>query len=380
MSIDRRSSAGRRNGLLVGSLWIAALLIGSWFAPVAAAKGMKPLEYKQGYRKVLQVLAGGDLEQALVDLAELERRATGEEEAWKFLDNLWRLKLQVIRDLLANRSPDLLMPIIVLHHDAYFLYTEMERPYLAQHSRTMASELSEVYAERAGTASAGAFAGWTLSSFGTFLWSPSNIGGSADLFYRTFLVDPGNLVAMRGLAAAYERAGDYPKAIEYLMLALAQEPGDPETLLRLALCQMRQDLDAADAVMPSLAKLTGEQYPEWVRSIAYQESTRVHLEEGDTETAEALLRQGLQELPGDQQLSLQLAMILDGKRRRSDSLATLEAIRIDGWEKDSPRLIYDFWMPPDLETVRDELRQEMQKGNAALAASLVAPEGQEAGS
>jgi tetratricopeptide (TPR) repeat protein len=375
LSIAKRYRTGKRSARLIAGLWFSAVALGSWFAPVAAARGMKPLEYKQAYRSVLAVLASGEPERALADLTELEQRATGEEEAWRFLDNLWRLKLQVIRDLLANRSPDLLMPIIMLHHDAYFFYTERDRPYLAQHSRTMAGELAEVYAERAGTANAAAFAGWTLSSFGAYLWSPSNIGSSADLFYRTYLVDPRNEVALRGLAAAYERAGDYPKAIEYLRLALAQEPGDAEIRLRLALCEIRQDDLATEAVMASLNELTGEQYPEWIRSIAFQESTRIHLQEGEIEMAEALVRQGLEELPGDQQLSLQLAMILDGKRRRSESLATLEAIRIDGWERDSPRLIYDFWTPPELETVRGELRQEMQKGEAVLAASLAAPPG-----
>jgi tetratricopeptide (TPR) repeat protein len=379
LSIVKRYSTGKRTARLIGGLWLFAAVLGCWVAPVEAARGgMKPLEYKQAYRGVLAVLAGGESERALAELAELEQRATGEEEAWRFLDNLWRLKLQVIRDLLANRSPDLLMPIIMLHHDAYFLYTELDRPYLAQHSRTMASELAEVYAERAGTAGAATFAGWTLSSFGAYLWSPSNIGGSADLFYRTFLVDPDNEVALRGLAAAYERAGDYPKAIEYLRLALAQEPGDAEIRLRLALCEIRQDAHAAEAVMSSLTQLTGEQHPEWIRSIAYQESTRIHLQGGDIEAAEALLRQGLEDLPGDQQLSLQLAMILESKRRRSESLATLQAIRIDGWERDSPRLIYDFWTPPELGTVRGELRQEMQKGSGVLAASLAAPAGAEA--
>jgi len=204
------------------------------------------------------------------------------------------------------------------------------------------------------------------------MWSSSNTGGSADLFYRTFLVDPGNRMALRGLAAAYERAGDYDKAIEYLLLAVAKEPGDPETLLRLALCRLRQDEKAAQVIMPTLSNLTGQGNPEWIRSVAYQELARLHLAAGDSAAGEALLRQGLQELAGDQQISLQLAAILDSQRRRSESLATLDAIRIDGWEKSSPRKVYDFWTPPDLESVRGELRQEMQKGNTALAASLSA--------
>lgn len=372
LTINRLRFSVKGLGLVIGVLWSCTLLMGSWASPSWAASQLQPLEFKQGYRTVLGVLAGGNLEQALADLSMLEQQAAGEIQAWRFLDNIWRLKLQVIRDLLPDQPANLLMPIIVLHHDAYFLYTDLDRPYLAQHSRTMAAELSEVFAERAGTARAAAFAGWTLSSFGAFMWSSSNTGGSADLFYRTFLVDPGNRLALQGLAAAYERAGEYDKAIEYLLLALTQEPDDPETLLRLALCRLRQDEKATEVIMPTLSKLTGQGNPEWIRSVAYQELTRIHLAAGDSEAGEALLRQGLQELAGDQQISLQLAVILDSQRRRSESLAILDAIRIDGWEKSSPRKVYDFWSPPDLESVRGELRQEMQQGNTALATSLSA--------
>lgn len=370
--IDRLRSSVRGFGLLIGVLWSCTLLMNPLVSPASAAKRMQPLEFKQSYRQVLGLLASGELGQALADLTELEQRAAGDDQAWRFLDNLWRLKLQVIRDLLPDPSPDLLMPIIVLHHDAYFLYTNLDRPYLAQHSRTMAGELSEVYAERAGTASAAAFAGWILSSLGAYMWS-TDVAGSADLFYRTFLVDPGNRVALRGLAAAYERAGDYDKAIEYLKLAVVQEPGDPETLLRLALCNLRQDERAADAIESTLAKLTGQGNPAWIRSVAHQELVRLYLAAGDTRAGEVLLRQGLQELEGDQQMSLQLAAILDSQRRRTESLAILDAIQVDEWEENSPRQIYDIWNPPNLESVREELRQDMQEGNTDLVASLLAP-------
>jgi tetratricopeptide (TPR) repeat protein len=354
-------------------LGVLLLVLGA--LPASAAKGIEPLEFKQRYQAVLEILAAGDLDRALSDLTEIERQTVGEEQTWRHLDRLWRLKLQVIRDLLVDHSPDLLRPIIVLHHDAYFRYSEAERPYLAQHSRTMSGELAEVYAERAGTASAGAFAGWLLSSLAATLWSPSNVGGSADLFYRTYMVDPGNPTALRGLAVAYERAGDYDKAIEYLMLALRQEPRDPELLLRLSLCQLRRDETMAETVGPVLATLSREGKPDWIRSVAYQELGRLHVTAGEVEAAARLLREGLEALPGDQQLSLQLAAILDRQRRRSESLATLDAIRIDGWERDSSRLIYDFWSPPDLAGVREELRQEMQKGLAPLATALNASGG-----
>ena len=352
---------------------MAVLLLAAVSTPLSAARNLRPLEIKQRYRQALTVLAGGDLDSALDQLQALELQAVGDEQAWRFVDDLWRLKLQVIRDLLESGSPDLLMPIVVLHHDVYFRYTELQRSYLAQHSRTMSVELAEVYAERAGTEVAGAFAGWTLSSFASYLWSPSNVGVSADLFFRAFLVDPGNRLALKGLALAYERAGDYGKALEYLHRALAIDARDPELRLRQVLCQMRQEREVPARHLETLRQLTGEANPGWIRSVAFQELARALWAADDLEASESVLRDALAILAGDQQLSLQLAAILDSRRRRRESLAVLDDIRVDGWEHDSPRLQYDFWMPPDLEPMRLELHEQAEKGLRALSASLSAP-------
>ena len=349
-------------------LMAALILSVAATSPLAAAKAMKPLEIKQRYLEVLGVLASGDLEQSLAGLLELEQAVVGDQQAWRYVDNLWRAKLQVIRDLLASQSPEMLRPIIVLHHDAYFRYSEMERAHLAQHSRTMAAELARIYAERAGTPRAKIFSGWVLTSFGAYLWSPSNIGASADLFYLTFMVDPGTKVALRGLAAAWERSGNY----EYLQKALALEPGDPQLGLRMALCQLRYPEGYRLRALGTLDKLTDPQNPAWIRSIAYQELARVQLADDDRAAAESTIRSGLQALPGDQQISLQLAAILDADRRRSEALSVLAAIEIHGWERESARQTYDFWVPPDLEGVRKQLREQMVEGDAVLRAALEA--------
>jgi len=369
--------AGLRFGI---GLTACLLLTAGWSTPALAARAMKPLEIKQTYAQVLGVLASGDLDRALTELVALEQKAVGDQQVWRYVDNLWRLKLGVIRDLATDHPLELLMPIIVLHHDAYFRYKELGKRYLAQHSRTMAAELADLYADRAGTGAAGAFAGWTLTSFATYLWSPTNIRSSADLFYRTHLLDPGNSLALRGLAVAYERNGEYEKAMEYLQRALVLEPKDPELLLRLALCHLRNEREIPQRTLALLSSLTDPGDPQWVRSVAYQELARARLTLGDSAGAEALLREGLAAIPGDQQLSLQLASILDGQRRRSEAIATLDAIQINGWEKDSPRQMYDFWGPPDMDAVRAALREEMQGGLVALSASLASGPSGSAGS
>ncbi len=338
--------------------------------PVLAAKAMKPLEIKQRYTGVLEVLANGETERALTDLLELELSAVGTQKMWRYVDNLWRAKLHVIRDLLPGHDVALLMPIIVLHHDAYFRYSELDRRYLAQHSRTMAAELAEILAERSTDPAARAFAGWILTSFASYLWSPSNIGGAADLYYQAQLIDPGNELASQGLAAAWERSGDYGKAIESLTRAARLEPDNRELTLRLALCHLRWEDGMREAALAHLEALTRAETEAWVRSVAFQELARVQRASGDDAAAEATLRAGLEALPGDQQLSLQLASILDAQRRRNEASRVLDGIEILGWERESPRQTYDFWKPRDLTRVRAELHQSMTSGLDSLSAGL----------
>ena len=273
MPMDDKSRLTKACLILAGR-WVYLIFSSLTASPALAAKEMRPLEIKQRYTQVLGILAAGDFDRAVTDLVQFEQAAVGDQQPWRYVDTLWKSKLHVIRDLLAGHDVDLLMPIIVLHHDAYFRYSEMGRRHLAQHSRTMSVELADILAERSGTPAAKSFAGWTLVSFAAYLWSPSNIGLSADLFYRAHLLDPGNELALAGLAAAWERSGGYEKAIETLTKALRLRGADPELLLRLALCNLRDPKGAHEQALAQLSSLTRAEAPGWIRSVAYQELAR----------------------------------------------------------------------------------------------------------
>lgn len=372
--MSRWDDSGRAR--LAGVVALIALFgICSSPEPATAAPMLNGIEVKAGYRQTLGVLAAGDLENAVADLVEFEQGVVGaQEDAWRYIDKFWRLKLNVIRDLLDSQPVDVLMPIIILHHDAYLEYSRRSRRHLAHHSRQMASELAEIYAQRADSQEARLFSGWVLTSIAANLWSLTSMGGGADLFYRAFLVDPGNEVALNGLAAAYERRGDYEKAIEYLQRALRIDPENSEAGLRLALCVIRLEPEPLQGTIADLRALTGETHPEWVRSVAHQELAKVWMRSDREAEAESLVRQGLGDRPGDQQLSLQLAAMLDRQRLRDQAIRTLDAIPDDGWHEDSPRLRYAAWKPTGMDEVRVGLREEMRQGVPALEAGLrVAP-------
>ena len=114
-----------------------------------------------------------------------------------------------------------------------------------------------------------------------------------------------------------------------------------------------------------------------MRSIAHQEMARSQVAGKDMEAAEATVRRGLEALPGDQQLSLQLALLLDVRRRPKEALAVLEDIDAANGQEPSPRLTYDVWEPDDMEEIRGRLAKDAASGLPVLAGKMgdPAPEG-----
>lgn len=368
-----RAARGRRSLTRYRHLCLTlVLVIAAPVTLVGEVALMGPEEIQAEYRRVLSMLVDGDDEQAATVLFELETAVVGDEQPWRRIDSLWRLKLRSLRDLLQAQPPDLLMPVIMLHHDIYSTYLERGRPILATHARTMAGELAEIYADRAKTLQAGVFSGWILSSFGAYLWRPGSVAASADLFFRAQLVDPGNGMALLGLAAAYERTGDYSKALEYLSREIFQSPANSEAALRMAMCYLRSAEPSPDRAMKILTSLLSPDRPPWIRSVAYQELVRLEIEDGNDEVAAALLRQALEAMPGDQALSVQLAALLDRQRRRKQAIGVLNRIDPDTWQEASPRHRYDVWKPEGIEVIRTRLQEERRSGLASLGAALAA--------
>ena len=319
---------------------------------------MGPTEIQDGYRNVLSLLVSGDEAAALEALFELETAVVGDDRPWKRVEDFWRLKLRTLRQMLDAESLALLKPVILFHHDASQMYAEADRPFLASHSRIMSVELAEIYADRANSAAAREFSGWVMASLGALLWQPTSVISSADLFYRAQLVDPGNPTALMGLGTAYERNAKYEKAIEYLERLRGLDPENSVAALHLALCQMRSDEERRAEGLERLSELQQPEHPHWVRSIAYQEMARVQLANEDVESAEETIRRGLRALPGDQQLAMQLALVLDGQRRPKEALGVLTAIEPAEGQASSPRLVYDLWEPAEMQEIRDRLRRD----------------------
>ncbi|MEJ2085011.1 MAG: hypothetical protein P8Y44_04945 [Acidobacteriota bacterium] len=366
-SIHPDATKGRKRLVLV-----AFAAICGWVSTgiSSQAASLKPSEIKEEYRQILETLATGNLDQALAELLEFETSVVGDEQPWLRMESFWRLKLRTLRDLLNADTLDLLKPVIGLHSEAYFAYNEAGRRFMAGHSRIMASELAEIYGLRADSPEARVFSGRVLTNFGVALWTPTNIVQSSDLFLRATAIDSGNLVALLGLGTAYEHAGNYDRAIRYLSAVLGHDSSNHLASLRLAMCQLRASEDLQQEAVQRLENLSQSEADVWIRSVAYQELVRLKINAEDLEWAEALLHSALEQIPDDQALRVQLAMVLDLQRRPNEAIEVLDGIPADGWAIESPRHRYSIWEPVGVDERRAWLREEMMSGLEVLQGAL----------
>ncbi len=343
-------------------------IVGILLAGSATALEIKPQEVIDRYRRVLTLLSSGERDQAMAALYDLETRAIGDGIGTVELQRFWRLKLKVVREVLQAGELDQLIPIIVLHHDAYLMYREKGQPFLAGHARTMAAELAETLAKKDHDPQVREFSSWVLTSFAVYMQENRSVSSSAAFLQTALDFAPDNHLAMLALGAAHEKYGEYEAATGVLQREVELNADDYEARLRLAICQRR--LGQREAPVRHLKKLVEAGPPEWIRTLAFEELARIYREDGTPEMAQALLERGLTELPNEQQLRIQAAAYLDLDRRPREASQLLDGLRDAGEGASSPRYKYDRWPHDGVEEVRGSMRAMMDSHLGELAAGL----------
>lgn len=358
----------RKSLFLVANLTVVAALV------VSPAGAVKPTEViADGYRQVLGRLAAGEFDSALEDLSNLERTALGESQSRKLVDTLWTTKLGVIREIIEAESLDVLIPIIVFHHEAAAAYRDERQPVLALHSRHMVDELADFYAKRADDPKAEVFAGWVLSSLGGYVLEARSFSTSRSLFLRALDLDPANEVALISVGISLEMHGRYWEAVDYFERLLKLQPNHAEALLRSSLCRLKGNIpdEVGIRTMNRLERVArDENAPEWIRVLAFQELAGVAMREERRGAAEAWLREGLTFAPADQTLRIQLASVLERRGQRREAQRTLKAIQARPDGGDSPRRRYDRVAADGLEKGRETMREMMASRLQLLSAGL----------
>lgn len=308
--------------------------------------------FEIAYRRLLRGLSEGERTVLTAEVAELIIATYGERP--ERLGRLGRSEHEAAQEL-ARRDPEALVPLLLLHHDLVLEYRRRSQPHLVLHGIERVRQLTDGYAQSAGSAGARVLASDVLASLGGHL-QESGRSASLELFEHALRLEPSHTAALLGLAAYYEkRGGPYETAVGHLERLVAAHPEHREGCLRLGINLLRLDRDPEGVAR--LESLLESSENDWVTSLAAQELARHHAREERIPAAIDLLRAALERLPGDQKLHLQLAWLLDRSsepaavRRLIEKVARLEPA------SQPARGRYNQWPRQDLEENRAELRR-----------------------
>ncbi|MEM9292618.1 MAG: hypothetical protein AAGD01_13130 [Acidobacteriota bacterium] len=348
----------------------------------AAAQGAEPtpddLVLARHYRGVLRRYADGDHRGALRELQRFEKRFVGERLDASGQGDLWRIQAMVVRDLM-QREPEILLPVMLLHHDASALYHREQIWHQAGRSRRLAGVLAMEYVRQVKTRGARVTASRVLASLGSYLQEimSSEVCRCVPFYREALDLDENNLAARYGLATAYEKSGEYLKAARQLEKLLQQKPDFHAARLRLAVNEFR--LLNARQGRRMLRELVEEERVDWVSLLAAQELVAGEIDRGRFEDAAKILAVVRQRFPADQSLLIQQVLVqerlrhagvatemLGPLRKRSvsvgENLASPNGLR-------SPRMVYNRTPKKLFIALRQQLQTEAA-GRLPLLAKL----------
>jgi Flp pilus assembly protein TadD len=313
-------------------VWLAAAAW-LWASQAAWAQGsalglrageqIKPERIQELYRKVLTDWSTGQTDRAPDELIELETTVAVDTDA-RTHKTLLKAEQEIIHQV-GQTDIEALVPIAVLHHEAYrrLLARGGRGHALAMiHTRNMAKDLALLYQDQSGSEGAALVASRLLTSLGGLLLQAAQQLPAAGMFQKAIELDGHNVPALVALAIVYEKNAQTESAIKLLRQAVTLEPANAEARLRLALNLKR--LDQTKESRKLLADLTAEKEPSWVTPLAYQELARVDVEDGKGAEAEKVLRQAVERFPEDLRLRIQLATVLDRRGAAGEATALIE--------------------------------------------------------
>lgn len=316
-----------------------------------------PKKVEVGYRNVLGELASGDLDDAVDHLMDLEMRYVSPRLGLK---ELFKAEGALLKPLVQSQ-PELLLPIIMMHHEASTRYRDRRIWFLSNHSREVARVLTERYAASAQGQGSQIIASRALTSLGGLLqeYMTSTFCRCTELYDKALSLDESNQAALLGMGTVMEKTGDYVEAMRYFGDLVKHHPKNLEGHLRYAinLERVRGSRDGAEA----LRQITHETGDSWPIVLAYQELIRIRIDDENYQAAEPLLQEARTRFPSDQRLALQQSLLYERTRRSAESNRVLA--EIEGTSRraaPSPRLLYNRWPDELMRELRADLRQHAE--------------------
>lgn len=331
-----------------------------------AAGGRIDDSIRRAYPEILERWANGEQAAAIEALVELETSLVRDRKLARDIDEVWRSKLGVIRDAIGRGGNEVLVPVMLLHHDASRRYREVGHVHLAMHSGVMSAELAQFYAEKSTEPHAPLVAADLLVSLAGFHQHGLMVRRAATLYQQALDLDGSNVAAHVGLASMYERRGELPPALEHYQRACRIAPTDAEPCLRSAMAAARAG--EHDHALRSLDRLLGGDIEPWMRQLALQVKAALH--SGDA--ALGVARDALDQFPDSSRQAIQMAYLLERRRQSRQALEVLQQIEAAA-EPESERYRYTRWPQTALDASRERFRRAAAAGCPVLQSAVHAP-------
>ena len=318
------------------------------------------------YEKVLGLLAEGKEGQARAKLFRLSIDVIKQDgsEGLQVLSQVQILNANRI----AEARPEALVPLALLHHDLYRDALRRRVSMLSTHARATSLGIVELYLDHSKLASAKGLAADFFASFGGALLEAELFRFSERLFRRALELEDAHPMSLLGLGISYEKLGDYEGSLGFLDELVEAHPDAHQGHLRLAVNQVR-----TQRKRPAFRHLKeGLKSSEpWVRSLAYQELARLHMDSDELEEAENVLREGVEALPGEDKLYVLLAFVLDAQQRSEETMRVLAemAAKTDRREE-SARHLYTKGSEQIVDNLRRKLKRQAEVREEDLREAL----------
>ena len=371
-------------------LWAGQTAWGQTPAAAPSVSGGSSLGLKAGeevsseriqelYRRILSDWSSGQVARAPDELIELETAVVSDTEP-KTRKRLFEAEQAVIHQIGAT-DLEVLVPIAVLHHEAYRRLLDgpvLGRALVINHTRKMARDLAVLYKQQAGTEGASLVASRVLTSLGGLLLRSAQYPSATDMLEEAIALDTRNVSADLALATIYEKNGQYKSAEEVLLQLLEVDPVHAEGRLRLAVTLRRQEKPAE--AQKILEGLVASEEISWMNALAFQELALLHGSNGKTSAAEQVLRKAIERYPEDARLHIQLAAVLDRRGEGAEAGAMVEkALSFPAEGVSSARWLYNSARPDIFEESRSFLAENSRSRLPMLAQALGASASGDAG-
>ncbi|MFL6261778.1 MAG: tetratricopeptide repeat protein [Thermoanaerobaculia bacterium] len=375
--MEWRKHLGGPLGWLAAAVWLWASQIAWAQSPglgLRAGQAVPPEKIQELYRKILTDWSTGQTDRAPDELIELETTVAVDTDA-RTHKTLLKAEQEVIHQV-GQADIEVLVPIAVLHHEAYrrLLARGGRGHALAMvHTRNMAKDLALLYQEQSSSEGGALVASRLLTSLGGLLLQAAQQLPAAEMFQKGIELDGHNVPALLALATVYEKNAQAESAVKLLRQTLTVEPANAEARLRLALNLKR--LEQTGESQKLLEGLTAEKEPSWVTPLAYQELARLAGDRGKTSEAEKTLRQGIERFPDDLRLRIQLAAVLDRRGAPGEATALIDkALETSkSGEASSSRYLYNAVRADEFAQTRTFLDESAKSRLQMLAQALNAP-------